>query len=480
MDTSTDPPPQPPNYVTQSIAIHQMMLVATKSHFPTVLPALLWSACCLEFISAFLYTVSAIPAIRKEGFWLFQTEGNGMVRPNTRIIIPICVVLYVICDASTLMLLLRDLRSKSLTSALTCGMGLSTYPILLFTGWTRIWNVLRAVPLTKHGLTTARQSNGEVNRTYFRPRTINVLSVLFYTVPLLYGGAPIYLLIKGTGQINQTFKEYNHNYSRIMSGSVGSKTILKYNLKAIEQMSSMLHTSQKVLSLSRLLAFGYLIYIVTSWLIMSFGYIRILQAVKYQIQTFKQSLDQRKAIAVDRQKLEASTKSDSISVTRSYDSSSCGSSISTARSYISATFLNLLPTLRPNPDFLEKPSQSTRTTESRTGGLEQWEIANRTLIQFQLKALRRYRVNLYWQMCSNSLILMCFFALNFIVCFNLLGVPTNYSVSDLSWLTITWASLSWVVSLGIPMGLVSFIVSLSPPVTTLRENTERVDEKEDW
>lgn len=163
---------------------------------PRFLPSMLWVVFCLECISVVLYLLSAIPAIRKEGFWLFRTELNGMIRPNTRILLPICVFFYCAFDISALVSLLKDIRRKSLISLSAGGISLITYPLLLCTGWTKIWNILRAVPLTKYGLTSAMQTNGELNVTYFNPRTVNLMSAFFYGFPLLYGGAPIYLITK--------------------------------------------------------------------------------------------------------------------------------------------------------------------------------------------------------------------------------------------------------------------------------------------
>lgn len=91
---------QPPDYASQSIALHQLVLDAAKITTPGFVPNLLWVVCLLELVSAVLYVISAIPTIREEGFWLFKAEANGMVRPNTRILIPICVVFYVACMCS--------------------------------------------------------------------------------------------------------------------------------------------------------------------------------------------------------------------------------------------------------------------------------------------------------------------------------------------------------------------------------------------
>ncbi|KAI7956918.1 hypothetical protein MJO28_004013 [Puccinia striiformis f. sp. tritici] len=468
-----DMTPSPSDYAIQSTALHQLMLKATKTNNPECLHVLLYTACCLECISALLYAASTIPAIRRDGFWLFKTEANGMVRPNAQLIIPLCVVLYVLCDITTLILLVKDLKSNSM-SAISTGMGVGTFPILTFMGWTKIWNVLRAVPLTKYGLATARKANGESNVTYFKPRSINVLSALFYSVPLLFGGIPICLLVKAISEINRTFTEHNQNYSRIMSGSIEGEEILEVNLKALDQIASMQQASKKVTFLARLIASGYLFYVIISLIIMSLGYYRILEAVRYQIETFQKSFDQRIPFAIGPEAIETPSRLQSMSVSDSYDASSGHSS--RQRHWISSRLPDWLPTLRQSSHFLEKPRRSPTKTESRTLGLQQWESVNQALIQDQLKSLKRYQVNLYWQAACNSLTMFSFMGLNSIIAFNLLGVPTHYSASDLSWFSITWSSVSWVSTLGIPLGLVVFIVSLSPPITPLRENTERVDE----
>ncbi|POW19826.1 hypothetical protein PSHT_04206, partial [Puccinia striiformis] len=445
--TKMDMTPSPSDYAIQSTALHQLMLKATKTNNPECLHVLLYTACCLECISALLYAASTIPAIRRDGFWLFKTEANGMVRPNAQLIIPLCVVLYVLCDITTLILLVKDLKSNSM-SAISTGMGVGTFPILTF----MVWNVLRAVPLTKYGLATARKANGESNVTYFKPRSINVLSALFYSVPLLFGGIPICLLVKAISEINRTFTEHNQNYSRIMSGSIEGEEILEVNLKALDQIASMQQASKKVTFLARLIASGYLFYVIISLIIMSFGYYRILEAVRYQIETFQKSFDQRIPFAIGPEAIETPSRLQSMSVSDSYDASSGHSS--RQRHWISSRLSDWLPTLRQSSHFLEKPRRSPTKTESRTLGLQQWE---------SLKSLKRYQVNLYWQAACNSLTMFSFMGLNSIIvanlittlcipAFNLLGVPTHYSASDLSWFSITWSSVSWVSTLRHPTG----------------------------
>ncbi|KAA1102667.1 hypothetical protein PGTUg99_029754 [Puccinia graminis f. sp. tritici] len=475
MSTATDPGP---SYLRQSIVLHDLVLKARNINPPKFLPTVLRITLSLEYVAAILYIASAVPVIRKEGFWLFKAEANGMVRPNIRIIIPICVVLYVICDTSTLFLLLNDLKSNALVSTATCGLGLMTYPILLFMGWTKIWNVLRAVPLTKYGLTTARQANGDFNATYFRPKTINLLSAVFYGFPLIYGGAPICLVIKHLWEINSTFDKYNRNFLAIISGEIDSNSILKLNLEAVGQTTYMLQRSNEVVFLSRLIAFGFLSYVIISFFMMWFGYIRILQAVKYQIEILRQSYEQRIPFAIGNEAIEPASSIRSMSMSHSYDASPCDSTRQKKNRWISTRLPSWLPNLRQTPDFIEKPRRVPSPTDSRKLGLHEWESANRALLGFQLRALRRHEVNLIWQACCNALAMFAFSGMNITVCFNLLRVPTHHSASDLVWFTITWASVSWVWTIGIPMGLALFIVSRSPPVTALRESAERSGEEE--
>jgi len=471
---------QPSDYAHQSIALHQLVLHAAKITTPGFVPNLLRVVCILELVSAVLYVISAIPTIRKEGFWLFKPEANGMIRPNTRILIPVCVVLYVAVDVTTLISLLMDLKSGTMVSVATGGIGLSTYPLLLCTGWTKIWNVLRAVPPTKYGLTAAVQANGELNLSYFRPRTINCLSAFFYGFPILFGGAPMYLITKEIWLMGKTFDEYNRNYLSIINGGVHGASIQLLNLEALKQLSSMVQRSKKVLLLAQLLSSGYLLYVVISFLFMMFGYLRILQAVKYQIKTFRESFEHRIPFAIANNQglvLDTPSKTPSISVFSYHDTPSCHSRMQETRSWNSSRairFSDWLPTFRQTPEFLEK-RQSPTSLHSHALDFQQWERTNRELIRYQLKALRKHRVNLIWQAFFNTLILVSFCGMNIIVSFNMLGVPTHYSLSNLTAFTIAWASISWVFTIGIPMGSVMIMVSFSSPITALRENTGRVE-----
>ncbi|KAA1102664.1 hypothetical protein PGTUg99_029549 [Puccinia graminis f. sp. tritici] len=86
----------PANYTLQSIVINQLLTQAIKLDPPKPVPPILWSVSFLEPAAGILYVLSSIPAIRKEGFWFLKIEKNGMVRPNTRTIIPMFVLVYIV------------------------------------------------------------------------------------------------------------------------------------------------------------------------------------------------------------------------------------------------------------------------------------------------------------------------------------------------------------------------------------------------
>ncbi|KAA1077743.1 hypothetical protein PGT21_018612 [Puccinia graminis f. sp. tritici] len=83
------------NYTLQSIALNQLLVQAIELDPPQSVPILLMSTYYLEPVAGILWALSAIPAIRKEGFWFFKTEKNGMIRPNTRTLIPIFLLFYI-------------------------------------------------------------------------------------------------------------------------------------------------------------------------------------------------------------------------------------------------------------------------------------------------------------------------------------------------------------------------------------------------
>jgi hypothetical protein len=149
----------PANYTLQSIVINQLLVHAIKLDPPKPVPPILWSVSFLEPVAGILYVLSSIPAIRKEGFWFLKIEKNGMVRPNTRTIIPIFVLVYIarkflvilvkleigrteafyLCikkvSMATIYSFQNDLK-KSYLSTVTVTLSLCTYPFMFCTGET--------------------------------------------------------------------------------------------------------------------------------------------------------------------------------------------------------------------------------------------------------------------------------------------------------------------------------------------------------
>ncbi|KAI9616978.1 hypothetical protein H4Q26_010615 [Puccinia striiformis f. sp. tritici PST-130] len=179
---------------------------------------------------------------------------------------------------------------------------------------------------TKYGLATARKANGESNVTYFKPRSINVLSALFYSVPLLFGGIPICLLVKAISEINRTFTEHNQNYSRIMSGSIEGEEILEVNLKALDQIASMQQASKKVTFLAR---------------------------CEIPNRNFSEVIRPTNSFAIGPEAIETPSRLQSMSVSDSYDASSGHSS--RQRHWISSRLPDWLPTLRQAHTSLKSP-----------------------------------------------------------------------------------------------------------------------------
>ncbi|KAA1125933.1 hypothetical protein PGTUg99_022447 [Puccinia graminis f. sp. tritici] len=473
---------QPENvYTVQSLALHQLFWKAAKLNIPPFLPTLVWLEVFLEPIAGILYIISAIPSIRKEGFWLYKMETSGMIRPNTSTLIPIFVLLYITCSLSSLICLLIDMDSMTILSTRTVFLSLISYPILLCTGWTKIWNVLQAIPLTKYGLATMRQTNGDSSLKFFRPRTINLLSVFLYGFPVIFGSVTIGMLTSEVSKITQTFMEYNHGYSDIISGQIDNESIARLNYLAIQQLISMLHRSEKALLLSRLIGFGCFFNGLFLLSVMSFGYYRILKAVGYQIDTFRKASEHQAPLAFAVGTLQSSYKLESTPVSNSFNSTSSGSIRTQAKRspsliWITTHLPTWLPSLRPDPEFLGEPGPASPNTHFDS---QKWESLNQEMIHSQYKALKRYKVNLIWQASCNTLIVLSFLGLNVTVFSNLLQVPVRYSLSDLIWVTITWASWSWILTVGLPFGVIACIVAFSPPITALRENEERVEEFDD-
>ena len=91
------PAAHPENHAAQVIskALRRLILKEVKHDTPRFLIAALWVVCGLEAIAGVLHIVSAIAPLRNEGCWFFKIEKNGMIRPNTRILIPVWVLLYI-------------------------------------------------------------------------------------------------------------------------------------------------------------------------------------------------------------------------------------------------------------------------------------------------------------------------------------------------------------------------------------------------
>lgn len=473
---------QPGNaFVGQSIALHQIFWNTANPNAPSFLTKILWVEAVLEPIAAVLYIISAIPAVRKEGFWFFAVESNGTIRPNNSLLIPIFVLLYVICSLSSLICLLIDMDSATVISARTVFLSLLSYPILLFTGWTKVWNVLRTIPLTKYGLATMRQTNGDSSLKFFAPRTINCISAFLYGFPLLFGSVPIGLITEEVWKINQTFTAYNHGYSSIISGTMDSESISNLNIIAVKQLMTMLHSSDRVLFLARLISVGYFFNGLVLLFVMIFGYYRLLKAVAYQIETFQKALELCGSTTSCVRILKSPCKFESTPNSPGGDLAPADSVQAhvkecNKRSWVVMHLPAWLPSFRRDAEFFDKSAADSALNHHTGVEGRRWESLNQETIYSQRKALERYKVNLLWQVSCNGLISLSFLGLNVTIFSNLLQVPHRHSLSALIWLTITWASVSWVLTVGIPFGLVACVVAFSPPITSLRENEERVVE----
>ncbi|WAR56493.1 hypothetical protein PtB15_7B342 [Puccinia triticina] len=340
-------------------------------------------------------------------------------------------------------------------------------------GWTKIWNVLRAVPLTKYGLTSARQPNGESNVTYFRPRTINLLSAFFYGFPVIFGGLPVCLITKEISEINKTFLEYSHSYSTIHNGrTTTTQSMTEFNAETTKQTSSMIYSGEKLVFLWRLLSTGYCCNIVILFLIMAFGYFRIFQAVRYQTQTFRKSFEQHTSLAIRSHPVERSSTLKSTSISEGCNKPSVNFTQLTERAWIPQTIASWSPTSHQEPDSLRNINYPPSNSHSPTLGTQEWQSVNREKALSQYKALIKYERNLVWQASCNALIMLSFLGMNVAVWCNWMQVPTRHSLSDLTWFIITWSSVSWVFAVGLPAGLVACLSSRSPPITFLRENVQ--------
>lgn len=118
------------NYTAQSVALHQLVVKVMKLDPPEVVLLMILSTACLEPVAGFLYVLSSIPAIRKEGFWFMKMDKHGLIRPNIRTLIPMFVLIYVGLSMATFYCFRKDLK-KSILSTATVTLSLTTYPFML-------------------------------------------------------------------------------------------------------------------------------------------------------------------------------------------------------------------------------------------------------------------------------------------------------------------------------------------------------------
>lgn len=471
------------NYTVQSIALHQLMVKVMRLDPPRPIPTILLSASFLEIVAGFLYVLSSIPAIRQEGFWFFKMEKNGSIRPNTRTLIPAFVLMYMGMSISTIHCFRSDLKDQFL-STLTVTLSLCTYPFMLCTGWTKIWSVLRAVPLNKDGL-TMRHANHNSTLTYFKPRTMNLLAIFFYAFPFAFAGPLICLVALDSVEINAKYRKSNKGFLTILSGKLPTNKILKMNDETLTYMSSMQQRGDKVLFYCRLISFGYFLNVVALLFMMLFGYYRIIQAVRHQIRIFRQAAEHRIPSTLT---VQASGGHDSglksMSISTGVDSSNFGgrNTYRVQRKRSPRPVLKIsswLPAFRPDPDFLPR-SQCTSMMSSNAVSFmndsQQWECNNREIIYSQWNALERYQVNLIWQASCNTIVLVILSVMDVIIFSNFLEIPARRTLCDLNWFTVTVANVTWVLTIGIPFGLVTVVVAFSSPITALRERTDVVDD----
>ncbi|KNZ60295.1 hypothetical protein VP01_1578g4 [Puccinia sorghi] len=505
------------NYTAQSVALHQFVVGVMKLKPPESVPLIMLSTACLEPFAGFLYVLSSIPAIREEGFWFMKREKNGMIRPNTRTLIPMFVLVYIGLSMATIHCFLKDWR-KSILSTVTVTLSLTTYPFMLCMGKTScvillrvnedisltrhvgvllclrrkptiVWNVLTLMPRHKAGL-AMRQTNGDSTLTYFQPRTLNILSAFFYSSPFVFGGPLIYLLTLDVMDINHRFRDYSYTFTTIMTGDLEPQTVLKLNIEAITQLVSMRQRGDKVLFFARLISFGYFLSTLVLLCLMLFGYYRILQAVRYQIRVFHQAVEPRvplTSIISSGDNSGPKTMVDSTS-----GNTSCGdANILKWRRKAFKTVLRFpswLPALRPDPDFLRKPCASSTSDNLNLNESQPWERNNRAIIYTQWNALKKYHVNLIWQACCIAIVMVILMGMDVVIFSNYLEVPTRHRLSDLNWFTVCVTNATWVWTMGIPFGLVSLnclfplsehhpvLVAFSSPITALREKVDIVDE----
>jgi len=468
------------NYTAQSVALHQLVVKVMKLDPPEVVLLMILSTACLEPVAGFLYVLSSIPAIRKEGFWFMKMDKHGLIRPNIRTLIPMFVLIYVGLSMATFYCFRKDLK-KSILSTATVTLSLTTYPFMLCIGWTKIWNVLTLIPRHKAGL-AMRRTNGDSTLTYFKPRTLNILSAFFYTSPFAYGGPLIYLITVDVIDINHRFRDYDDAFSTIMTGKLQPETVLKLNIEALTQLASMRQLGDKVLLFSRLISFGYCLSVFVLLCLMLFGYHRILQSVRYQIRIFHQAVEPQVPLSLSIVS-SGNNSSPKTVVDSTSPATSCGETTILKRRRKSLKtvlrFPSWLPAFRPDPDFLQKPSANLTSDNLYLNSLndsQPWERNNRAIVYSQWNALKKYQVNLVWQAFCITIVMVCFMVMDVMISINYLQIPTRHTLADLNWFTVCIANATWVWTMGIPFGLAAVIVAYSSPITALREKADVVEE----
>ncbi|EFP91091.1 uncharacterized protein PGTG_16953 [Puccinia graminis f. sp. tritici CRL 75-36-700-3] len=299
--------------------------------------------------------------------------------------------------------------NKSYLSTTTIALSLSTYPFMLCT----VWNVLRALPLTKYGLVNAHST-----KTYFKPRIINLLSIFFYAFPFVFAGPQVFLITLYTTEITQIYNEHNNSFLAIISGNLEAATIYQLNIEASARIASIQERGEKVLILSRLISFGYWLYILALFLMMLFGHLFVLQAVRYQLRTFRQVLQPQIPLTLSILQLaEARPELRPTPASAPFKTPSGAYTIETQRKTPPAlgSFSRWLPSLRHDQNFLEQSVSSNSFDDSGLKNQQPWQISNHMVIQSQCKALKTYQVNLVWQVIGNSTIMVVIAVLDMII-----------------------------------------------------------------
>jgi hypothetical protein len=272
-----------------------------------------------------------------------------------------------------------------------------------------------------------RQTIGDSSLKFFAPRTLNFLSAFLYAFPLLFGAVPIGLITKEVWRINQTFAQYSQNYASIIGGKIDIESIASLNIMAVEQLTSMLQRSDKVLFLARVISFGYFVNGSALLFIMLFGYYRLLEAVGYQVDTFQKAFEQHAPMASCAGTLNSSYKLESTPFPTGDGSTRSGFVQTHAKgrhhlSWLTIHLTSWLPSFRPDLQFPEKTDPTSPVNQRPKLDEQQWESLNQETIYSQYKSFKRYKVNLIWQAVFNGLISLSFLGLNVTVCKSCLDV----------------------------------------------------------